>query len=308
MRNDLPASTINAAITRGTEGHTMAALRDITVVLDGSAPSESRLTLAIALAQQHDAHLTGISALTLLMPARPVVHPGGYSERDMLPTSSLVNLGDVAAEKAERIEAAFQERLRLSGVQGEWRVVSDKLSEAVARQARHADLIILGQVDPNHPPLLAGRQLVEDVLLTSGRPTLVIPYIGRFETFGTNILVAWNDSSEAARAVHDAIPLLAKAASVTILAVNPGGREAATDDATTDLIHHLARHGISAKPARTVAAEISISDVLLSYAADINADLLIAGGYGHSRLRERILGSTTHKLLQHLTVPVLMSH
>jgi nucleotide-binding universal stress UspA family protein len=227
-----------------------------------------------------------------------VARPYDYSDADTQ-----------VAEKAEQIEVTFQERLHLSGVQGECRGVSGKVSEAVVRQARHADLIVLGQADPNHPPPPAGRHLVEDVLLTSGRPTLVIPYIGRFETAGTNILIAWNNSREAARAVHDAIPLLTKAASVTVLAVNPGGREPAIDGTTVaDLVDHLARHGISAKAARTVAANTSVSDALLSYAADINADLLVAGGYGHSRLRERILGSITHQLLQHLTLPVLMSH
>lgn len=286
----------------------MTTLRDIIVVLDGSAASETRLALAITLAQQHKAHLTGLSALALLMPPRPVVHLRSYPETAMPLASVLPNLDEIAAEKAEQIEVAFRARLRLSGVQGDWRVVSDKISEAVAGQARHADLIILGQVDPNHPPLPAGPQLVEDVLLTSGRPILVIPYIGRVETLGTNILVAWNNSREAGRAVHDAIPLLAKATSVTILAVNRRGQESATDDATTDLIHHLARHGIHATPARTVAAGISVSDALLSYAADISADLLVAGSYGHSRLREFILGSTTHELLQRLTLPVLMSH
>jgi nucleotide-binding universal stress UspA family protein len=319
MRDDQYASATSAAIVRGPEGHTMTALRDIIVVLDDAAPSETRLTIAMALAQQHNAYLTGLSALDLLTPARPVVQPRDPLETDAPPASALLNLGVArpydypdadtqVAEKAERIEAAFRERLRLSGVQGDWRVASGKVSETVVRQARHADLIILGQVDPSHPPLPAGRQLVEDVLLTSGRPILVIPYVGRFETFGTKIVIAWNNSREAGRAVHDAIPLLAKATSVTVLAVNRRGQESATEDATVDLIHHLARYGISATPARTVAATISVSDALLGYAADISADLLVAGSYGHSRLRERLLGSTTHELLQHLTLPVLMSH
>src|SRR5215213_181434 len=94
----------NAALARGRECHTMIALRDIVVVLDGSASSEIRLTLAIALAQQHNAHLTGLSALALLMPARPVAHPRSYPEMDMPPAFSSVDLGDVAAETAERIE------------------------------------------------------------------------------------------------------------------------------------------------------------------------------------------------------------
>ena len=318
--NDPLASATNAAVARGMEGQTMAALRDIIVVLDDAAPSETRLALALALAQQHNAYLTGLSALDLLAPARPVVQPRDPLDTNAPTVSALLNLAPgrrsdyaevdtQAAEKAERLETAFRERLRLSGVPGDWRLASGKVSEAVVRQARHTDLIVLGQIDPNHPPPASGRHLVEDVLLTSGRPILVVPYIGPFKTTGTRVLVAWNNSREAARAVHDALPLLAKAASVTILAVNSGRREPAADEASTaDLIAHLARHGISAEAERTVAVDISVPDALLSYAADMNADLLVAGGYGHSRLRERILGGITHALLQHLTLPGLLSH
>ena len=163
-------------------------------------------------AQQHDAYLTGLSALDLLMPTRPVVRPRGNPEVDTQPGSQLMNWGAVppvdypeadrqAAETAERIEAAFREQLRFSGLLGDWRVASGQVSETVVCQARHADLVILGQIDPEHPPPPEGRQLVEDVLMTSGRPILVIPYIGRFETLATKILVGWNNSREAARAV-----------------------------------------------------------------------------------------------------------
>ena len=309
-----------ATAARSKEYLKMSALRDIVVVLDNSTPSEIRLATAVALAQQHDAHLTGLSALDLLTPARPVVQPRGNPDVDALPASQLMNWGAVLpldypeadtqrAEAAERIEAAFRERLRFSGLQGNWRLASGKVSETVVCQARHADLVILGQVDPAHPPPPAGRQLVEDVLMTSGRPILVVPYIGRFETFDTKILVGWNNSREAARAVNDAIPLLAKATSVTILEANPIGRKPATDDATSaDIIRHLARHGISADTARTAMANISASDVLLSYAADVSANMLVVGGYGHSRLREFMLGGVTRELLQHMTLPVLMSH
>jgi nucleotide-binding universal stress UspA family protein len=109
--------------------------------------------------------------------------------------------------------------------------------------------------------------------------------------------------------MNDAIPLLAKAASITILEASPIGRKPATDDATrADITRHLARHGISAKTARTAMASISAPDAMLSYAADVSADLLVVGGYGHSRLRELILGGVTRELLQHMTLPVLMSH
>ena len=298
----------------------MTTLRDIVVVLDESASSEIRLTVAVGLAQQYGAHLTGVSALDLLRPASPAARPHDNPLVYTLPASKLMNWGAVlphdyseadtqAAEAAERIEAAFRERLRFTDLHSDWQVASGKVSETVVCRARHADLVILGQVDPAHPPPPAGRQLVEEVLMTSGRPILVIPYIGRFETFGTNILVGWNNSREAARAMNDAIPLLTKAASVTILEANPIGRKPASDDATSaDISRHLARHGISAKTARTTMDSTSASDALLSYAADVSADLLVVGGYGHSRLRELILGGVTRELLQHMTLPVLMAH
>jgi len=205
------------------------------------------------------------------------------------------------------MEATFRERLRFSQLLGEWRVVSGKVSESLVRQARQADLVILGQINQDHPPPPEGRQLAEDVLMTSGRPILAIPYIGDFQTVGTRILVGWNNSREAARAVNDAIPLLARAASVTILEVS--ARKSATDDVTSaGIMRHLTRHGIRAEMIRTVLASSSTPDLLLNYAADLSADLLVIGGYGHSRLRELVLGGVTRELLRHMTLPVLMSH
>jgi nucleotide-binding universal stress UspA family protein len=212
-----------------------------------------------------------------------------------------------AAETAERIEATFKERLRIGHVEGDWRMTSGKLSEAAVLQARNADLVIVGQADPEHPP--TGGPLVEDLLMTAGRPLLIIPYVGHFERLGATILVGWTNSREATRAVNDAIPLLAKAASVTVLSARPSGRRPATHDATgAEITRHLARHGIRAKAAQTVMTGGSASDVLLSYAADVSADLLVVGGYGHSRLRELVLGGVTRDLLHHMTLPVLMSH
>jgi nucleotide-binding universal stress UspA family protein len=312
-----PASVTGATV-RIKEYHTMTALRDIVVVLDDSSASEIRMDIAVALAQQHGAHLTGLSALELLMPTRLVVPPRSNPEVDTQPDSQLLNWGVAspanypeadkqAAERAEQIEAIFRERLRFSQLLGEWRVVSGKVSESLVRQARQADLVILGQVNPDHPPPPEGRQLIEDVLMTSGRPILVIPYIGHFQTVGTRILVGWNNSREAARAVNDAIPLLARAASVTILEASP--RKPATDDVTSaGLTRHLSRHGIRAEISRTVMAGTSAPDLLLNYAADLSADLLVIGGYGHSRLRELVLGGVTRELLRHMTLPVLMSH
>jgi nucleotide-binding universal stress UspA family protein len=268
-------------------------LQDILVVLDGSAQSDIRLTAAIALAQKHEAFLTCCCALDLLHTIRTGTWAGGNNGAET-----------GVAEVAEGIETNVRNRIRFAGLQGDW-VVIDKVNEAFTRRLRHADLIVLGQADPDHP--LAVRNLVEDVLLTAGRPVLVIPYAGHFETIGDNILVGWNGSREAARAVNDAIPLMLKARSVTIFEAYPIARKSEHDNAA-DVASHLARHGVNAHTAHTVMAGISAPDALLSYAADIGVDLLVVGGYGHSRLRELILGGVTRGLLQHLTLPMLMSH
>ncbi len=298
----------------------MTALQDILVVLDDTGRSDIRLAIAGRLAQKHNAHLTGISALDLVTPARATPRFHGYQAIDTWGPSHPMTGNDArvheqfslergAGEITEEIQASFRMYLRTNGLRGDWRVTDGRSSEAFAYQARHADLVILGQVDPDHPPPPAGRQLAEDILMTAGRPVLVIPYAGQFETMGSRVLIGWNNSREAARAVNDALPLLTQAGSVTVLEVFSSGRMPATHEGTgADIIRHLAHHGIKAETARTVMGSISVSDALLGYAADISADLLVIGGYGHSRLRELILGGVTRELLHHMTLPVLMSH
>ncbi len=272
------------------------ALRDIVVVLDDSTQSEVRLTTAIALARQHEAFLTGLCPLDMLRPvavaARTVGGPGTNN-----------NLADIL----ERVEADFQDRLRLANLHGEWQAVPDTASEAFVRHTRQTDLIVLGQVNPEHPPP-AGRHMLEDVLLNAGRPILAVPYAGRFETLGTHILVGWNGSREATRALHDALPFLTKAVAVTLLDAFPASGETPDDAGITGIARYLGHHGIEAKIVRLPLDGVSAADALLSYTTDIDADLLVAGGYGHSRLRELVFGGVTRGLLQHLTVPILMSH
>ena len=295
----------------------MPALRDIVIVLDSSARSDARLDIAIALAQLHHAHLTGVSALSLLTPERlfepsrgsPALEPHMMRSWGATVPIAYPPAAGRAAETAEQMEDSFHNRLRFAGLPGDWRMADGKVGETVVSLARNADLIILGQPDADHAPPPAGRQLLEDVLMTAGRPVLIVPYIGRFDTVGTRIIIGWNNSREATRAVNDAMPLLAQAESVIILEAVPPGRKAPAHEANgTGMVHHLAHHGISAKTVRMVMDGISAPDAMLSYAADSSADLLVVGGYGHSRLRKLILGGATHALLHHMTVPVLMSH
>lgn len=272
------------------------AIQNMTVVLDDSVQSENRLTCAISLAREHRAFLTGLCATSMFRTVKAEPERGAFAET-----------GTNAAEIGEQLAAMFRDRIRFGRVQGEWRIASDPLTDSAVRHARLSDLFVLGQIDPGHPPP-AGRHLLEDVLLTSGRPILVVPYAGQYNTVGTNVLVAWKDSREAVRAMHDALPCLVKAASVTLLHAFTAGRKGPDESVTAGIARYLSRHGVDARVARFPMAGISVPDAMLSYAADIGADLLVAGGYGHSRLREFALGGVTRGLLQQMTVPVLMSH
>jgi nucleotide-binding universal stress UspA family protein len=166
-------------------------------------------------------------------------------------------------------------------------------------------LVVLGQDDPEGEN--AG--VLEAVLFDSGRPVLAIPFAGKFTTIGKRVLVGWNASREASRAVHDALPLLAKAESTTVFLANPKrGLGAHGDEPGADIARHLARHGLKVDVAKAAADDVSDSTLLLNHASDMGADLLVMGAYGHSRLREFILGGVTRSLLREMTVPVLLSH
>jgi len=285
------------------------ALRDLVVLLDGSPRDEARLAAAVALARRDDAHLTGFCPLELLLPSDMSFALGGYPDLWAIPEFAQ-QIETEARAKAELIETNFRDRLRREGVRGDWVFESGSLIASVVHRAQIADLLVIGQVDPENPPPPAARTLIEDVLITSGRPLLLIPYAGTFDTIGKNVLIGWTRTRESARAVHDALPVIAPTAAVTVLTVEATRPAPSTQTLpTADIAEHLARYGLTVSAARTVVSDgLTPADALLDYASDIGADMLVVGGYGHSRTREMILGGVTRDLLRHMTVPVLMSH
>jgi nucleotide-binding universal stress UspA family protein len=284
-------------------------LKDLVVLLDGSPRDAMKLAVSAELARRNDAHLTGLCALQLLLPVDMAFALGGYPDLSAMPDVAS-RMEQEAQAKAVSIEADFRELLRREGLTGDWEYETGPLTLTVTQRAQTADLLVVGQVDPENPPPVAARTLIEDVLMTAGRPLLIVPYAGRFDTIGTNVLVGWTHTRESTRAVHDALPMFAPAAKVMVLAVESSGSVSDSKTVpTADIAEHLARHGLAVSAARTVASEgVSIADALLDQASDIGADLLVIGGYGHSRAREIILGGVTKDLLRHMTVPVLMSH
>jgi nucleotide-binding universal stress UspA family protein len=282
------------------------ALKDILLHVDEAGGHEARIALAVELARANNAHLTGLFAIepisfsALAAPAGP----------DFAAAEAFQELqrqhGAVRAGLGERLGALFGDAARRAGIASEWRVVEEDAASAMALHARYADLAVVGQADPENPP--AGEGVAEAVLLGSGRPVLAVPFIGA-AAIGKRALIAWNGSREAARAVNDALPLLAGAEQVTVLSINPArGIGGEGNLPAADMALHLARHGVKAEASYTHSEDVSVGDIILSRAADLGADLIVMGGYGHSRAREFVLGGATRTLLHHMTVPVLLSH
>jgi nucleotide-binding universal stress UspA family protein len=275
--------------------------KDILVHLDASAASERRLEAALALAERSEGHVTGLHVVSM---EEGLPWADGYAVEVVM---------RYAAERAEadleKSKAAFDRQVAGRACAHEWRTVNGPVERTVALHARYADLVVLGQTDQEAIPFGASSGIAENVPMSAGRPCLVMPYVGRFPHMGERVLVAWDGGREATRAVNDALPLLKLAKKVTVISVGgPSGPPGSNETASTDLATHLARHGITAEARNDTASDISVADLLLSLAADLSVDLLVMGAYGHTRMRELIMGGVTRAMLDRMTVPVLMSH
>ncbi len=214
-----------------------------------------------------------------------------------------------AADAQVKAKALFEERVAHAGVRGEWRGVAAEPLSALTLHGRYVDLVIVGQRDPSGEDASDDPAVPDQLILSLGRPVLVVPYSGSFPVVGKTVLVSWDASRLATRAVNDALPLLLGAKRVCVLAVNPhGGEDGHGQIPSADICLHLARHGVNAEAEHLYADDIDVGDVLLDRAADIGADLIVSGAYGHARWRELVLGGVTRHLLRHMTVPVLMAH
>jgi nucleotide-binding universal stress UspA family protein len=170
-------------------------------------------------------------------------------------------------------------------------------------------LAILGRLDPERAETDSIRLRPPQVALASGRPVLIVPYAGHFDNVGWRVLIVWNAAREAARAVSDSMPLLTSAELVTVLTIDPHeGPHGHSEIPGADIALHLARHGVKTEIERMISAGLPVRDALLLRAADLGADLIVMGAYGHSRVRELLLDGATRSVLRSVTVPVLMSH
>jgi nucleotide-binding universal stress UspA family protein len=210
----------------------------------------------------------------------------------------------VAADAIAKFDAAAKR----AGISFESRAVSASLTGAADRfgaMARRFDLSVIAQSVPDR--MAPEEVIVEGALFGSGRPVVLVPYIQKSGVKLDRVIVAWDASRNAARAIADAMPFLARAKAIDVVIV-ASERPKSDEVAGADIGHHLARHGLSVEVKRIVATDTDVANTLLSHAADSSADFIVMGGYGHSRLREFVLGGATRGILSSMTVPVLMSH
>jgi nucleotide-binding universal stress UspA family protein len=276
--------------------------KTIMVQLDTSARASARLSLALKLARRFGAHLDGLFAAFEPHPREFYVMGGTADYYD--------THRKLRGEQRGAIARLFRAELARAQVDGAWVTPEGDPVTAVMQRSRTSDLVILGQTDQDDAESYIAEHFPETVLLGAGGPVLLVPYTGSFESVGERILVGWNGSREAARAVHDAMPFIARAAHVTIVAAATAFTPAESQASCANLAAMLTRHGATAVDITRIDRDPaeSTGGALLSYAADGGYDLLVMGAYGQARVQEFVLGGATRSILATMTLPVLMSH
>lgn len=258
---------------------------------------------ATGLAVQHEAHLIGLHVLPRFDVHMAIRLPHEYDLENMYASNLKKESGD--------IHDALERSAARAGVSFEWRTVEavgDPVAEVVMNHGRCADILVTCQEDPE--TIVHGMKNVpEDVMFGCGRPVLFVPFAGKYADFAKQPTIAWDGSRESARAVWDALPFLVRADEVRLITVNTEKTELRGAQLPgTELAAVLARHGVNCQVSQSVAKDLSVADEILSRTADFGSDLLVMGGFGHSRIREYVLGGVTREILKHMTLPVLMSH
>lgn len=274
------------------------------VHVDASSHARRRVVLALQLARRHGAALAGAywsGPLGGVLPLATAASP-----------AAVAGMMEAERDRCIAARAMFEAACAASG--GPWRWVGERSLAATAglvRQALYADLLVLGQRDPQESAMVGPDSgFVPDLVVSSGKPALVLPHACERPRLGRSVAIAWKECPEAARAVAAALPLLQAAANVHVLTWNStdDGYAFPTGEPGLDLRSWLEAHGVAAQWHAEPGEPRDLGELLLSRIADLDADVLVMGLYGHNRAREFLLGGVSRTILASMTVPVLMSH
>lgn len=263
---------------------------------------ETLLAPTVRLAEAFQAHLIGLS----IVPPVSVVAGGVPGAPPMVLDAHC----QVYREESPALRSAFEGAAQGRGFVTEW-IDGDAGAFSVADFARPyvhaADLVVASQTDPEWA-LSEWLDVADYLAMEGGRPILIVPNAGAREEIGEKVLVAWNGRREATRAAFDALPILERAKSVRVVSINPQTERKAARDVPADICTALARHGVKCEATEQIRPHESVGQTLIACAMDSDADLLVMGCYGHTRLRELVFGGASRHVLAHMPIPVLMSH
>lgn len=277
------------------------AIKDVLLLLDLAPDGGPAAAVAIDLAARLEAHVTGVA-----MAIDPIV-PGFVAAP--IPVELIEAAREAARKEAQAAADRFEQAAALAGVAREARIAEVLMGGApdtFLANCRLTDLFVVGQQDEARPESMR-TELIEAALFEGTAPVLIVPYITRGGIATDKVMIAWDGSRTASRAVHAALPVLALARQISVVMV---GRavDQQPGEPGADLATYLARHGLSVDIETIPSPETGIADALLNHAADRGFDLLVMGGYGHSRVREFFFGGATRDILASMTVPILMAH
>jgi nucleotide-binding universal stress UspA family protein len=277
-------------------------LKNLLLHLDHSSGCRNRLDIAFALARKFDAGINGLFVV-------PDYVVPSYVEAQ-ISVDLISDVTEKAVARAEQALADYRKLADVAGVRMEARVVEGQIIPILREHSKYSDLLLLGQDQPDDPDN-ASYGLADALLFEGGCACMVVPYSGKLAAPGKRVLLTWNASRESARALREAMPLLTQAESVVTLSSEPDyieGDTARGHPHAEELARYLSSHGIKSTAGSMADSGLSASDAILAQAAEMNADLIVMGAYGHARLREIILGGVTRDLLKQSPVPLLLAH
>ena len=272
-------------------------IKTILLHLTNDSRLDSRIEVALSLATENGAHIRGVYTIT---PATPPTSFMGYIPPEFVERTRSLEQENSAIASKKLMEVAKKVDVSV-------KIISEEgyAPDIITKYALTSDIVIVGQVDPDDDKMAQYQYLADELVVACACPVLVVPYAGKYHSFGTHILVGWNNTRESSKAIHGGMTFLKRAEKVTLLSVNPKEDNTEANEAA---VAHLKRHGIAAEIKVGHWPNVGVGNALLDALVDYNADMLVMGAYGHSRLREMILGGATQEILGHMTAPVLFTH
>ena len=271
---------------------------DLLLYVDNNDNNEQTIQTAQQVAENADAHLTGVYVVS------PPYIPVYSGIESAISAAAMGELQSRIERRTANTRDSFENLTQSWQSKVTWLEVDGEPEKVIPQFAQNYDLTLISQGNPieKHDRT---KKIIERVALGSGRPVLILPYAGAKPDFGKRILIAWNDSRESTRAVHDALPYLKQAEVVDIAAVNPSKDE---DIPCAEIAEHLSRHGVNVEVESAYAHRQDVGKQLLTLASTFEADMIVMGAYGHLRFTDMVLGGATRYIMEHMSIPVLMSH